>query len=91
MCVVTDAGVSKLEAWKIARAATSGVGRAVVPSATAVDGDLVAAWPGGEADANPFVLEAVAAEAGGGGNPRRRRPARVLQAVLRPATAGPEQ
>lgn len=63
VCVLTDAGVSKLEAWKIARAATSGVGRAVVPSATAVDGDLVACVAAGEADADPFVLEAVAAEA----------------------------
>jgi len=63
VCIVTDAGVSKLEAWKIARAATSGVGRAVVPSATAFDGDLVACVAGGEADADPFVLEAVAAEA----------------------------
>jgi L-aminopeptidase/D-esterase-like protein len=63
VCVLTDAGVSKLEAWKIARAATSGVGRAVAPSATAVDGDLVACVAGGEADADPLVLEAVAAEA----------------------------
>jgi L-aminopeptidase/D-esterase-like protein len=61
--ILTDAGVSKLEAWKIARAATSGVARAVVPSATAVDGDLVACLAGGEADADPLVLEAVAAEA----------------------------
>ena len=63
VCILTDAGVSKLEAWKIARAATSGVGRAVAPSATAVDGDLVACVAGGEADADPLVLEAVAAEA----------------------------
>jgi L-aminopeptidase/D-esterase-like protein len=63
VCVLTDAGVSKLEAWKIARAATSGVGRAVVPSATAYDGDMVACLAAGEADADPFVLEAVAAEA----------------------------
>ena len=61
--ILTDAGMSKLEAWKIARAATSGVARAVVPSATAVDGDLVACLAGGEADADPLVLEAVAAEA----------------------------
>jgi L-aminopeptidase/D-esterase-like protein len=63
VCVLTDAGISKLEAWKVARAATSGVGRAVVPSATAVDGDLVACVAGGEAEADPFVLEAAAAEA----------------------------
>jgi len=63
VCILTDAGVSKLEAWKIARAATSGVGRAVVPSATAVDGDLTACLAGGEAAADPFVLEAVAGDA----------------------------
>jgi L-aminopeptidase/D-esterase-like protein len=63
VCVLTDAGMSKLEAWKVARAATSGVGRAVAPSATAVDGDLVACVAGGEADADPLVLEAMAAEA----------------------------
>jgi L-aminopeptidase/D-esterase-like protein len=63
VCVLTDAAVSKLEAWKIARAATSGVGRAVAPSATAFDGDLVACIAGGEAKANPLVLEATAADA----------------------------
>jgi L-aminopeptidase/D-esterase-like protein len=63
VCVLTDAGISKLEAWKVARAATSGVGRAVVPSATAVDGDLVACVAGGDADADPLVIEAAAAEA----------------------------
>jgi L-aminopeptidase/D-esterase-like protein len=62
-CVLTDAAVSKLEAWKIARAATSGVARAVVPSATAVDGDLVACIAAGTAEANPIALEAVAADA----------------------------
>jgi L-aminopeptidase/D-esterase-like protein len=35
----------------------------VVPSATAVDGDLVACVAGGAADADPLALEAVAAEA----------------------------
>ena len=35
----------------------------MAPSATAVDGDLVACVAGGEADADPLVLEAVAAEA----------------------------
>jgi L-aminopeptidase/D-esterase-like protein len=63
VCVLTDAAVSKLEAWKVARAATSGVARAVVPSATAFDGDLVACLAGGEAEANPLVLEATAADA----------------------------
>jgi L-aminopeptidase/D-esterase-like protein len=63
VCVLIDAKVSKLEAWKIARAATSGVARAVAPSATAVDGDLVACLAAGEAEVDPFVLEAVAADA----------------------------
>src|SRR4051794_23313435 len=63
VCVLTDAPLSKLEAWKVARAATSGVARAVVPSATAVDGDLVACLAGGEARAEPLVVEATAADA----------------------------
>jgi L-aminopeptidase/D-esterase-like protein len=63
VCVLIDAKVTKLEAWKIARAATSGVARAVAPSATAVDGDLVACLAAGEAEVDPFVLEAVAADA----------------------------
>jgi L-aminopeptidase/D-esterase-like protein len=63
VAVLTDTPLSKLEAWKVARAATSGVARAVVPSATAVDGDLVVCVAGGEADADPIVLEAIAADA----------------------------
>jgi L-aminopeptidase/D-esterase-like protein len=61
VCLVTDARLTKLEAWLVARAATAGVGRAVDPSATAVDGDLVWCLSTGRADADPFVLGALAA------------------------------
>jgi L-aminopeptidase/D-esterase-like protein len=40
-CVMTDARLTKTQAWLVARAATAGVGRAIQPSATAWDGDLV--------------------------------------------------
>ena len=63
VCILTDANLSKLEAWKVARAATSGVARAVVPSATAFDGDLVACLAGGDAGAEPLIVEATAADA----------------------------
>jgi L-aminopeptidase/D-esterase-like protein len=61
VCVITDAKLTKLEAWLVARAATAGVGRAVDPSATAVDGDLVWCLATGKAEADPFVLGALAA------------------------------
>ena len=41
VCVLTDAALTKTEAWLVARAASAGVARAVDPSATAVDGDVV--------------------------------------------------
>ena len=62
VCVMTDARLTKTEAWQVARAATAGVGRAVQPSATAHDGDLVYCLAGGAVDAEPFVVSAVAAD-----------------------------
>jgi L-aminopeptidase/D-esterase-like protein len=61
VCVITDARLTKLEAWLVARAATAGVARAVDPSATAVDGDLVWCLATGKTTADPFVLGVLAA------------------------------
>ena len=60
VCVITDARLTKLETWLMARAATAGVGRAVDPSGTAVDGDLVWCLATGRTQADPFVLGALA-------------------------------
>ena len=62
VCVMTDARLSKREAWLVARAATSGVARAVQPTATAWDGDLVYALATGEVDAEPFAISTLAAD-----------------------------
>jgi L-aminopeptidase/D-esterase-like protein len=62
-CVMTDAALTKTEAWLVARAATAGVARAVVPSATALDGDFTCCLAAGEAQAPPLVVSAVAADA----------------------------
>ena len=60
--VVTDARLDKRGAWLVARAGSAGVARAVAPSATAGDGDLVVCAATGEVDADPFVLSALAPE-----------------------------
>jgi L-aminopeptidase/D-esterase-like protein len=62
VCVMTDARLSKREAWLVARATTSGVARAVQPTATAWDGDLVYCLATGEVEIEPFAVAAVAAE-----------------------------
>lgn len=62
VCLMTDARLTKTQAWLVARAATSGVGRAVQPSATAWDGDLVYCLAGGHVEAEPFAISALAAE-----------------------------
>lgn len=62
VCLVTDARLTKLEAWQVARAASPGVARAVSPCATAFDGDIVFCMASGQVDVEPFVLSALAAE-----------------------------
>lgn len=62
VCLMTDARLTKREAWLVARAATSGVGRAVHPSATAWDGDLVYCLATGEVEAEPFAISMLAAD-----------------------------
>jgi L-aminopeptidase/D-esterase-like protein len=60
VCLVTDARLDKRGAWLVARAGSAGVARAVSPSATAADGDLVVCAATGEVEADPFVLSALA-------------------------------
>src|SRR4051794_34067690 len=62
VALLTDAALDKRTAWLVARAGTSGVARAVDPSATPVDGDAVVCLAGGPAEGDPFVLAALAGE-----------------------------
>ena len=61
VCLLTDARLTKTQAWLAARAGSSGVARAVDPSATPVDGDVVYCVATGRAPADPLVVGAVAA------------------------------
>ena len=63
VCVITDARLSKTEAWLVARACGGGVARAVQPSATSVDGDLVVCLARGDKPAELMPLSALAAHA----------------------------
>jgi L-aminopeptidase/D-esterase-like protein len=62
VCVLTDAALDKRDAWLVARAANAGTARAVAPVATAVDGDMAFCLASGRQEAEPFVVEAVAAD-----------------------------
>lgn len=62
VCLVTDALLTKTEAWQIARAASPGVARAISPCATAFDGDMVFCMSSGKVEVDRFVLSALAAE-----------------------------
>jgi L-aminopeptidase/D-esterase-like protein len=57
--VMTDARLSKLDAWLLARAANAGIARAVDPAHTAVDGDASFVLASGEQEADPFLLAGV--------------------------------
>jgi L-aminopeptidase/D-esterase-like protein len=61
-CVVTDAALTKTEAWLVSRAVSAGVARAVNPSATAVDGDIAYCVATGRVPADPLTVSAVAAD-----------------------------
>jgi L-aminopeptidase/D-esterase-like protein len=61
--VCTDAKLSKLDAWLVARAMAPGVARAVSPCATAWDGDLTVCMASGAVEADPTLVGVVAAEA----------------------------
>ena len=60
--LVTDARLDKRGAWLVARAGSAGVARAVAPSATAHDGDLVVCAATGEVEVDPFLVSALAPE-----------------------------
>ncbi len=62
ICVMTDARLTKTEAWLVARASTAGVARAVDPAATSVDGDAVYCLTAGDVPADPLAVAAVAAD-----------------------------
>jgi len=62
VCVMTDARLTKTHAWLVARAASAGVGRAVQPSATAWDGDLVYCLATGGVETEYFGISALAAD-----------------------------
>jgi L-aminopeptidase/D-esterase-like protein len=62
-CVCTDARLTKLEAFSVARAATAGVTRAINPSATAYDGDMTFVLASGTVEADLLQVSVLAAEA----------------------------
>ena len=59
VCVMTDARVEKLDAWLLARAATTGCARAVDPTATQFDGDACFVLAAGDAEADPLALQTI--------------------------------
>ena len=62
VCVLTDARLDKREGWLVARAGSGGVARAVAPSATAADGDLVVCCATGEVEVDPIGVSALVPE-----------------------------
>ena len=62
VCLVTDARLTKTEAWQVSRAASAGVARAISPCGTAWDGDMVFCMASGKAEVDRFALSALAAE-----------------------------
>ena len=60
VALITDATLSKVDAWLVARAANTGVARAVDPAHTAVDGDAAYCLASGTAEIEPFILAALA-------------------------------
>ena len=61
-CIVTDAKLTKAEAYVVARSAAPGFARALHPAATAVDGDLTVCLTTGQVEADPFLLTIFAGE-----------------------------
>ena len=59
VCVMTDAKLSRLDAWLIARAANTGTARAVDPAHTSVDGDAAFVLSAGDVDVDPLILAAI--------------------------------
>jgi L-aminopeptidase/D-esterase-like protein len=82
VCLITDAALSKTEAWLAARAASAGVARAVDPTATAVDGDVVYCLATGQVSVQPDDLLAVWAVGA-------RVTAQAIRRAVRLASAAP--
>ncbi|GAC1326496.1 MAG: P1 family peptidase [Thermoleophilaceae bacterium] len=79
VCLITDARLTKTQAWLVARAASAGVARSVSPSATAVDGDVVFCVATGAVEADPFSISVLGAEA----------TAAAIRDAIRTATGAP--
>lgn len=62
VAVLTDAQLTKTEAWLVARAASAGLARAVDPAATAFDGDTCFCVATGRVGADPVAVSVIAAE-----------------------------
>ena len=62
VCVLTDAALSKTEAWLVARATGAGVARSVDPAATAVDGDVSYCIATGRQPLDVLTVSAIAAD-----------------------------
>ena len=62
VCVVTDATLTKTQAWLCARAANAGLARAISPVWTPFDGDVVFCAATNSVDADAAVVAALAAE-----------------------------
>ena len=63
VCLMTDARLTKTDAWLVARAGSAGVARAVDPSATAFDGDVVFCLASGRVEVEMFAFSTLAAHA----------------------------
>ena len=62
VCLVTDAKLTKNEAWLISRSAAPGFARALSPTSTMVDGDLCVCIATGRVEVDLFTLQAMAGE-----------------------------
>jgi L-aminopeptidase/D-esterase-like protein len=62
VCVVTDARLTKTEAWLAARSANAGLARAVSPAWTPFDGDAVFCAATNRLDADPLTVAVIGAE-----------------------------
>jgi len=62
VCVLTDARLTKTQAWLVSRAASAGLARAVDPAGTSVDGDVTYCVATGLVDVDPLAVAAVAAD-----------------------------
>ena len=79
VCILTDAVLTKTEAWLVARAASSGVARAVDPAATSLDGDVTYCIATGLVPADPVAVSAIAAHV----------TAEAIRGAVRAATGAP--